>query len=153
MEPLYTVERVFPESADVLWRAWTDPAALQEWYAPVDLAVVPGSVVSDPVVGGWWTVGVDVPDHGFVAWFYGRYIQVQPESHFEHTLHYTQDADEFRARDVTTEHHRVSVDFEPGPEGVVVRWQQFGELPAEQVPATKAGMESYFDSLERYLGR
>lgn len=153
MAPLYTVERTYAHDVDVLWRAWTDAAALQQWYAPVDLTVVPDSVVSDAVVGGWWTVGVDVPSHGFVAWFFGRYTDVEPGRRFEHTLHYTQDEGEFRQRDVTTEHHLVAVDFEPSDDGTLVRWQQFGEMPAEQVDATRAGMESYFDSLERYLSR
>ena len=147
------MEREYPVSIEVLWRAWTDPVQLEAWYHPVDLSVVRGSVVSDPVVGGWWTVGVDVPSHGFVAWFFGRYTDVEPGRRFEHTLHYTQDEGEFRQRDVTTEHHLVTVDFEPAGDGTLVRWQQFGEMPAEQVDATRAGMESYFDSLERYLSR
>ena len=88
---LYAVEREYPVTLATLWNAWVDAEALQDWYHPTDLAVQPGSVTSDPQVGGWWTVAVDVP--------------------------------------------------------------QFGEMPAEQIPQTKAGMESYFDSLDEYLSR
>ena len=46
--PLYTVEREFAAPVERLWRAWTDAADLERWYSPVDLSVVPGSVVSRP---------------------------------------------------------------------------------------------------------
>lgn len=150
--PLYTVEREFAVPVERLWRAWTDPADLEQWYRPVDLSVVPGSVVSDARVGGEWAVGVDVPAHGFVAWFHGRYTEVAAPHRLAHTLHYTQDRAEFDARDESGGHHLVSVDLEERAGGSWARWSQFGEMDADQVAATKAGMESYFDSLEAYLG-
>lgn len=150
-EPLYTVEREFAVPVERLWRACTDPAELEQWYSPVDLAVVPGSVTSRPEVGGEWTVGVDVPEYGFVAWFHGRYTEVDEPRRFVHTLRYTQDREEFEARDESAGHHVVSVDLEPRGGGSWARWSQFGEMDPEQVPATKAGMESYFDSLEAHL--
>ncbi len=153
MRNLYEVERLFPHSREQVWRAWTDPVDLEQWYRPVDLSVVPGSVISQPVVDGAWTVGVDVPQFGFVAYFFGRYTLVDPLVRFEHTLHYTQDADAFAARDESTEHHLVAVDFEVRESGTWVRWTQIGEMPEEQVTQTKAGMESYFDSLAAYLAR
>jgi uncharacterized protein YndB with AHSA1/START domain len=153
MDPLYTVERTYPQSVDAVWRAWTDADELEQWYAPVELSVVPGSVVSDARVGGEWAVGVDVPMHGFVAWFFGRYTEVDEFRHLAHTLHYTQDEDDFRARREEHDPHTVTIDLAETPEGTWVRWQQFGFLPEEQVPATKAGMESYFESLARHLDR
>ena len=45
----------------------------------------------------------------------------------------------------------MSVDLESRGPGSWSRWSQFGEMDPEQVAATKAGMESYFDSLEAYL--
>ena len=150
-DPLYTVEREFAVPVDRLWRAWTDPADLEQWYSPVGLSVVPGSVTSVPEVDGAWTAAVDVPEHGIVAWFFGRYTEVDPGRRFAHTLHYTQDRAELDARDESSPHHVVSVDFEPRGDASWARWSQFGEMPAEQVAATKAGMESYFDSLEAFL--
>ncbi len=149
--PLYTVEREFPVPVERLWRAWTDPSELEWWYHPVDLAVVPGSVTSHVVVGGEWAVGVDVPQHGFVAWFHGRYTEVHVPTRFVHTLHYTQDRGEFEARDESGGHHLVSVDLAPRDDGAWAGWSQFGEMEADQVAATRAGMESYFDSLEAHL--
>lgn len=149
--PLYVVEREFPAPVERLWQAWTDAREIEQWYSPTDLSVVPGSVISEPVVGGEWTVGVDVPEYGFVAWFHGRYTEVDEPRRLVHTLHYTQDRREFEARDESAGHHVVSVDLEPRGNRSWVRWSQFGEMDPAQVPATKAGMESYFDSLEAHL--
>ena len=149
--PLYTVEREFAVPVGRLWQAWTDAAELEHWYSPVGLAVVPGSVTSQPVVGGEWAVGVDVPEYGFVAWFHGRYTEVLEPHRLAHTLHYTQDRAEFEGRDESGGHHLVSVDLESRDSGSWARWSQFGEMDPDQVAATKAGMESYFDSLEAHL--
>jgi uncharacterized protein YndB with AHSA1/START domain len=48
----YSVERTYPVDVDRMWSAWTDAPELEQWYAPTDLSVVPGSVVSDAVIGG-----------------------------------------------------------------------------------------------------
>jgi uncharacterized protein YndB with AHSA1/START domain len=77
---LYSVEREFDATVDQMWHAWTDAESLEQWYSPTALSVLPGSVVSEPVVGGWWTVGVDVPDNGFVAYFFGKYSENVPRS-------------------------------------------------------------------------
>ena len=150
-EPLYTVEREFPVTIDVLWKAWTDPVQLEAWYHPTDLSNVRGSVVSDPVVGGWWTVAVDVPSHGFVAYFYGRYTEVDVNRRLVHTLAYTQSEVEFEQRDESAPHHLIVLDFEDRGASSWVRFSQIGEMPAEQVELTRQGTSSYFDSLEQFL--
>jgi uncharacterized protein YndB with AHSA1/START domain len=148
---LYSVEREFDIPVEILWAAWTDPVALQAWYHPTDLANVPDSVVSDAVDGGAWACAVDVPDHGFVAYFYGRYTAVVENARLEHTMAYTQSADEFAARDESAPHHRVVVEFEARDFRSWVKFSQYGELPEGQAVQAQAGMESYFDSLESYL--
>ena len=151
IRPLYAVEREFPVTIDVLWKAWTDPVQLEAWYHPVDLSVVRGSVVSDPVAGGWWTVAVDVPSHGFIAYFYGRYSVVELHSRLVHTLAYTQSEAEFEQRDESVPHHVITLDFEDRGASSWVRFTQVGEMPADQVEATRQGTSSYFDSLEQFL--
>lgn len=149
--PLYSVEREFPVALERLWKAWTDATELERWYSPIDLSVLPGSVVSDVAPGGWWTVAVDVSAHGWIAYFFGIYSVVEPMQRLVHSLHYTQDADEFAARDLTTPSHEIHLDFEARGEGSWVRFAQFGEMPAEQAAMAKAGMESYLDNLGRHL--
>ena len=148
---LYSVERELDLPIDILWAAWTDPVALEAWYHPTDLSVVPGSVTSIAVEGGAWSVAVDVPAMDFVAYFYGRYTVVVKNARLEHTMAYTQDADEFAARDESAPHHLVRIEFESRDFRSWVKFSQFGELPEGQAVQAQAGMESYFDSLGAYL--
>lgn len=148
---LYSVEREFDIPVEVLWDAWVDPVALEAWYHPADLTCVPGSVVSDPIDDGAWAVAVDVPDYGFVAYFYGRYTGVFPHAQLEHTMHYTRSAEEFALRDEATAYHLVRVEFDNRGMRSWVKFSQFGEMPEGEAVRAQEGMESYFDSLERFL--
>lgn len=152
-EFLYSVEREYPVAVEALWQAWVDAGRLEQWYSPVDLRVLPGSVVSDAVVGGWWTVGVDVAAHGFVAYFYGTYTEVAPMLRLVHTMSYTQSPEEFAARDLSAPHHDIVIDFEDRGTGSWVRFAQYGELPEGEAVRAQAGMESYFDNLGQFLSR
>ena len=111
----------------------------------------PAPSISDAVEGGLWTVAVDVPAAGFVAYFYGRYTAVVENARLEHTMAYTQSAEEFAARDESAPHHRILVEFESRDFRSWVKFSQFGDLPEGQAVQAQAGMESYFDSLEAYL--
>jgi uncharacterized protein YndB with AHSA1/START domain len=149
---LYSVEREFAVSVERLWRAWTDATELEQWYSPVALEVLPGSVTSEPHTGGAWAVAVDVPMNDMVAYFFGRYLMFDPFERIEHTLHYTQDAGEFAARDEMTKSHLIVLEFESrGPEMSWVRFSQVGDMPDEQIDITRSGTESYFDNLEIFL--
>lgn len=148
---LYFVERQYPVDIHELWQAWVEPSAIETWYSPTELKVVPGSVISEANPNGLWTVGVDVSQFGFNAYFYGRYTQVQPLKKLTHTLHYTQSEEEFRRRDESTEFHVIEIDFDSRGDFSWVRFSQHGEMPADEALQAKAGMESYFDNLEKYL--
>lgn len=150
--PLYSVEREFPVSVERLWQLWTDATELQQWYSPVDLAVLPGSSVSEPKVGGLWTTAVDVPLFDMVAYFFGRYTVFTPFERAEHTLHYTTEAAEFEARDESTPSHTIILEFDSrGPAASWVKFTQVGEMPEEQIELTRQGTSSYFDSLEKFI--
>jgi uncharacterized protein YndB with AHSA1/START domain len=148
---LYSVEREFDLPVEILWDAWIDAAALEAWYHPTDLSVVSGSVMSDAVVGGAWAVAVDVSSMGFVAYFWGRYTDVVDQKRLEHTLSYSQSAEEFALRDPEAAHHRIVIEFDSRGMYSWVKFSQYGELPEGQAVQAQAGMESYFDSLESFL--
>jgi uncharacterized protein YndB with AHSA1/START domain len=148
---LYSVEREYPVAIEELWDAWLNPEKLEVWYAPTDLRVLPGSVESEPKVDGWWTVGVDVSQFGFVAYFYGKYLEIIEHQLITHTLYYTQSETEFKQRDLTAEHHLIKVEFESRGKNSWVKFAQFGELPNGEADQAKAGMESYFDNLANFL--
>ncbi|MFM9135398.1 MAG: NUDIX domain-containing protein [bacterium] len=149
----YSVERTFDAPVEIMWSAWADPRELQEWYAPTDLSVVPGSVVSEAEVGGRWAVAVDASSYGHIAYFWGRYTEVEPSRRLVHTLSYSQEESDFLARDDDADHHLIVIDMEPRAGGSWVRFAQYGEMPAEQAAMAQAGMESYFDSLAAHLAR
>lgn len=148
---LYSVERQFDLPVEILWDAWIDAEALESWYHPVDLSVVPGSVTSDPVPGGEWSVAVDVPEMGFVAYFWGHYTEVVDQERLVHTLSYSQSAEEFALRDPEAPHHRIVIEFDSRGMYSWVKFSQYGELPEGEALQAQAGMESYFDSLEAFL--
>ena len=150
-EPLYFVEREYPVSLDRLWSAWVNASELEQWYSPTDLSVVPGSVVSQPEVGGTWAVAVDAQAYGFIAYFWGIYTAVRPHLQLVHTMNYSQDVTDFEARLEDALAHTIHIDFEGRESGAWVRFSQFGEMPAEQAEASRQGMTSYFDSLARFL--
>lgn len=149
----YSVERVFPVDSDRMWQVWTDAGELEQWYAPTELSVVPGSVVSEAVEGGRWSVAVDASSYGHIAYFWGRYTEVIPGRRLVHGLAYSQDEGEFLARDDEAPHHDIVIDMESRDGGTWVRFAQYGEMPADQAAMAQAGMESYFDSLGAYLAR
>jgi uncharacterized protein YndB with AHSA1/START domain len=149
---LYSVEREYDSSIENLWNAWVDPRALEVWYSPTQLSVLPGSVENVAEVGGIWTVAVDVPMNDMVAYFYGVYTDVVSHQRLAHTMCYTQNAQEFKDR-IDAPHHDIVIDFENRGDKCWVRFSQFGVLPEGQAPLAQAGMESYFDNLGLYLAK
>ena len=150
-ELLYTVERSYPVGIDKLWKAWVDPQALEVWYCPTDLSVEEDSVRNEAELGGTWTVGVSVPQANMVAYFFGVYTKVKDYELLEHTMTYTQSFEEFQKRIPSPVEHLVRIEFKEIDGGSWVSFAQFGEMPEGQAPQAKAGMESYFDNLSKYL--
>ena len=150
-EPSYSVEREFDLPLEILWAAWTDPDALRVWYHEVGMTSVPGLVQSDAKVGGAWSVAIDVPEHEFVAYFYGEYTAVVDQARLEHTMFYTQSVDEFNAKNMTLEHHKIRIEFEAKDFRSWVKYSQFGDLAETEALKAQVGMESYFDSLSHFL--
>lgn len=101
--------------------------------------------------GGEWSVAVDVPEMGFVAYFWGRYTEVVDQERLVHTLSYSQSAEEFALRDPDAPHHRIVIEFDSRGMYSWVKFSQYGELPDGEAVQAQAGMESYFDSLEAFL--
>ena len=151
MQPLFFVERTFKFPVEKLWSAWTQSTELERWYSPVFLKVIPGSATSEAVVGGRWAIAVDVSENGFNAYFWGTYSEVNLHQKLVHDLNYSQDELEFALREPAAEAHRIEIDFSNTDAGTVVRFSQFGEMEQEQAEASREGMESYFDNLERFL--
>jgi uncharacterized protein YndB with AHSA1/START domain len=148
---LYSVEREVAVSIDTLWNAFTDTDALQAWYHPTMLNALAGATLSEAHVGGKWQCAIEVPMDGSVHCFYGRYTAVESKKYLEHTMHYTVNLDDFKARDENTPFHIVKIEFEDRGDNSFVRWAQYGEMPEAQIEMTRQGMSNYLDSLEQFL--
>lgn len=117
----------------------------------MDLGSTKGATVSELFVGGLWTCGVEVPEQGFTAYFFGKYTKIEKNKLIEHTLHYTTSPKEFVAKDFATESHLIRIEFEDRGSSSWSRFSQFGELPEGQAEMAQAGMNSYLESLARFL--
>jgi len=148
---LYSVEREYPVSIERLWNAWTDASELEAWYFPTDLSSTKGATRSEVEIGGLWACGVEVPEHNFTAYFFGKYTSIVPNQLLEHTLHYTTSAEEFAAKDFSSESHLIRIEFEDRGASSWSKFSQFGELPEWQAEMAQAGMNSYLESLARHL--
>lgn len=148
---LYSVEREYQVPVSKLWDAWTDPTQISQWYCPTDLAVLKNSTVSEPVVGGWWTTAVEVAQFNMVAYFYGKYTELIPNKLIVHSLYYTESVEDFEARDLAAPSHEIRVELDDRGQKSWAKFSQFGELPEGQAQLAQAGMESYFDNLEKFL--
>jgi uncharacterized protein YndB with AHSA1/START domain len=148
---LYSVEREFPVPVESLWRAWTDASELEAWYHPTDLTSTKGATASDLTIGGLWSCGVDVPTHDFTAYFYGQYTKIIANELLEHTMHYTQSAEEFVDKDFTTPSHHIVIEFQDRGHSSWVKFSQYGELPEGEEKQAQAGMNSYLESLAQFL--
>ena len=148
---LYSVEREFPVPLRTLWSAWTEAEKLEAWYFPTGLNSIKGATVSDMRVGGLWTCAVDVPEHNFIAYFFGKYLTIQKFEKIEHTLHYTQSKEEFEAKNFDSESHLIVLNFEEREINSWVKFSQYGVLPEGEAEQAQAGMESYLDSLSNFL--
>lgn len=148
---LYSVEREFQSSIEELWSAWIEADKLEQWYHPTDLKSVPGATHSDLNIDGLWSCAVDVPQFGFIAYFFGKYTHIEEFVRIDHTMIYTQDKSEFEKKDFQKPSHLIRIDFEKRDDLAWVRFAQYGEMPEGQAAQAQAGMESYFDSLSQFL--
>jgi uncharacterized protein YndB with AHSA1/START domain len=60
------LRRVYPVSPEKVWRAWTDPQALSQWFGPADTEAVVQAEL-DVQVGGRWSIRFrtgDGEEHG-----------------------------------------------------------------------------------------
>lgn len=149
---LYTVEREFNFPVDRLFGAWTDPDQLAAWYGPVGFTSPRESVTMDPQLGGRWSATVVVPMDGSKHHFFGEILEIETNEKLIYSMLYTNDGGEFAARELSGIAHRVELFFEERGDKSWMSFTQIGDLPEGNEERAKEGMESYFDSLETFLG-
>jgi uncharacterized protein YndB with AHSA1/START domain len=76
-KPELVITRVFDAPRELVWRAWTDPAAAVKWWGPKGFTVPDYKTDSRP--GGAWRVCMRSPE-GEDHWAHGVYREiVEPE--------------------------------------------------------------------------
>ena len=148
----YEVERDIKAPVQQIWQAWTNADELAAWYGPVGFETPRDSVTTDARVGGTWSATVVVPMDGSKHAFNGEYLIVEPLHKLVFTLDYASEGVPM-VLDTDRESEVVTLTFtDLGEAGTHLKFRQDGFLPADQLPLAQAGIESYFDSLEQYLG-
>ncbi len=130
-----TVERHIAAPVDAVGRAWTTPedivrwnAASDDWHtvrAPVDLRE-----------GGTFTSRIEAKDGSMGLDFEGRYTKVEPRRRLE----------------ATSGDRALVVEFEPGPDGTMVRATFDAEtvFPIEQ---QRVGWRAILDNFARHVAQ
>lgn len=57
------ITRSFDAPIDVVWRFWTEPALLAEWFGPIGIGVDPSEVAIEVREGGPWNIAMR-DEHG-----------------------------------------------------------------------------------------
>jgi len=136
------VERVFSAPPAEVFRAWTDPAMLTQWWGPEGF--VTPECTMDVRPGGAWRTKMVGPDGTHVV--SGVYREIAPPTRLVMTWGW--EADGKRGHET-----EVAVTFQPVDGGTRVRLVQSLFLTVEQRDAHTMGWNSTFNDLERLFAR
>ncbi|HEX2613128.1 MAG TPA: SRPBCC domain-containing protein [Fibrobacteria bacterium] len=78
---LVTIERSFDAPVDMVWRAWTDPELLAQWWAPKPWKAVTKDM--DFREGGRWLYAMTGPE-GQKAWDLKTFLKIDPKKSFSY---------------------------------------------------------------------
>ncbi len=81
-----TLTRRFPDSPETLFRAFTDPDALRQWWGPKDFRI--DTIEFQATVGATYHVTLTAPDGS--RWAHeGRFLEVEPPRRLVYTWQWT----------------------------------------------------------------
>jgi uncharacterized protein YndB with AHSA1/START domain len=109
------ITRVFDAPRELVWKAWTTPAMLVQWFGCAAFSTI--SAEADVREGGNWRVIMRNPDGEDIP-SYGSYTAVQPIGHLAFTHQW-----EKAPVDVNPAHHRTLVTVELHAEGNTTRME------------------------------
>ena len=136
----FTVTRFIAAPRELVWDAWTKPEHFSVWFGTEDVEVPLDSLVMDVRPGGKLAAVMLLPDGNRIDWD-GEYRVVEPISRIEYVL---SDQPLVPGLDpvVTT-----FTEVEGGTE--VSLFQPRYGFTDEQMEATAAGYNAFFDALEK----
>jgi uncharacterized protein YndB with AHSA1/START domain len=142
MTESFTVTRTLAATRELVWEAWTRPEHFAVWFGTEAVEIPLDSVTMDVRVGGTLAATMLIPDGPRIDWL-GEYTVVDRPSRLAFTL--SDNPDEYAGVPIVA----IFTEVEGGTE--VSLTQQRGDFDDEQVQATIAGYNAFYDSLERVL--
>jgi uncharacterized protein YndB with AHSA1/START domain len=142
MTESFTVTRTFAAPVELVWDVWTKPEHFAVWFGTEAVEVPLDSVTMDVRNGGKLAATMHIPGGPTINWE-GEYVEVDPLKRIAFTL--SDNPGEYPGIPVVA----VFTVVDGGTE--VALTQDRGDFSDEQVQATIAGYNSFFDSFERVL--
>lgn len=142
MTESFTITRTLAAPADLVWDVWTKPEHFAVWFGTEAVEVPLDSVTLDVRVGGKLAAIMRIPGGPTITWE-GEYTEVDRPHRLAFTL--TDNPGEYPGVPIVAT-------FTPVDGGTEVSiTQDRGDFDDEQVQATIAGYNSFFDSMERVI--
>ena len=138
-ESSLTINRTFDASPERLWRAFTDPDELAQWYAPGDMTAEIHSWAATP--DGELDISMVDEDGSHDA--EGIFTEVSENERLVHTWTWTHVDDPVETR--------ITVEFVPVEDGTEVVLTHEGHPDAETTENTAGGWSGVFENLEELL--
>ncbi|HET7715697.1 MAG TPA: SRPBCC domain-containing protein [Bauldia sp.] len=136
------IERVFKAPPDQVFRAWTDPEILVDWWGPEGFGTRPAECAMDLREGGAWrTVMRNERGEAHIA--SGVYREISPPRRLVLTWGWQQ-PDGSRGHETV-----VELNFESVPGGTRLRLVQRVFASSDQRDSHRMGWQSSLDKLER----
>lgn len=138
-----TITRTFDAPPRAVFDAWTRPEQFAVWFGTEAVSVPLETVSMDVRVGGAWSAVMHLPDGGPRIDWVGEYTEVAPPGRLAFTM--TDDASAPAGDPVT-------VDIVAAGDGAEMTLHQSGHgMPPEQLEATRAGYDGFFDAMAGVL--
>lgn len=80
-----TIERIFDAPVDLIWKLWTQPEHLKQWYGPKGFSVPVADL--DVRVGGRHLICMEsqTPEGSMRMWLVGEYTEIVPNQRLVYT--------------------------------------------------------------------
>lgn len=137
-----TVTRVYPVAPEKVWRAWTDPQALGQWFRPDASFSIPLAEADVRVGGGFRVLMIDAKGEEFDLC--GVYREVVPGRKLVMTWGW---------KNQPGHESLVTVNFLTSSKGTKLELRHEGYLDFENQPTHEQGWNGALDKLEHHLAR
>jgi uncharacterized protein YndB with AHSA1/START domain len=155
----FTITRTFEAPLDIVWRAWTDPARLAQWWGPKGVTSTMKTFELKP--GGVWHCSLQAPGQ---PTYWGRYVfrEVTPKSRLVFVVSFSNEKGDIVKHPLSADWPAEilsTVEFEAGGSRTTIKvtWVPINATEAERktfeagAESMRGGWTGTFDQLEAFL--